>query len=34
VDRFLGQERRAVGEEIEGLTAYGPFRRGELQERD
>ena len=24
---FLDQERRAVGEEIEALTAYGPFRR-------
>jgi len=34
VDRFLKQERRAVGEQIEGLTAYGPFRRGEVQERD
>jgi hypothetical protein len=27
-------ERRAVDEEIEVLTAYGPFRRGEMQERD
>ena len=34
VNRFLKQERCAVGDEIEGLTAYGPFRRGELQERD
>ncbi|QYK42350.1 MAG: N-acetyltransferase [Paracoccaceae bacterium] len=28
VDRYLDHERRAVGEEIEVLTAYGPFRRG------
>lgn len=28
VARYLDQERRAVGEEIEVLTAYGPFRRG------
>ena len=34
VARYLDQERRAVSEEIEVLTAYGPFRRGELQERD
>lgn len=34
VDRYLQAERRAVGDEIEVLTAYGPFRRGELQERD
>jgi len=27
VDRYLEAERRAVGEEIEVLTAYGPFRR-------
>ena len=27
VDRYLQAERRAVGEEIEALTAYGPFRR-------
>ncbi len=27
VDRYLQAERRAVGEEIEVLTAYGPFRR-------
>jgi predicted N-acyltransferase len=32
VDRYLQAERRAVGEEIEVLTAYGPFRRGEPQE--
>jgi predicted N-acyltransferase len=25
---YLAQERRAVGEEIDVLTAYGPFRRG------
>jgi predicted N-acyltransferase len=34
VARYLDAERRSVGEEIAGLTAYGPFRRGELQERD
>ena len=27
VDRYLQAERRAVGEEIEVLTAYGPFRK-------
>ena len=32
VDRYLQAERRAVGEEIEVLTAYGPFRRGEPRE--
>lgn len=32
VDRYLQAERRAVGEEIEVLTAYGPFRRGEARE--
>ncbi len=34
VARYLDSERRAVGEEIEVMTSYGPFRRGELQERD
>jgi predicted N-acyltransferase len=29
VARYLEAERRAVGEEIEVLTAYGPFRRGD-----
>lgn len=29
VDRYLQAERRAVGEEIEVLTSYGPFRRCE-----
>jgi hypothetical protein len=29
VDRYLQAERRAVGQEIEVLTAYGPFRRAE-----
>ena len=29
---FLARERAAVDEEIEVLTAYGPFRRGPLQE--
>ncbi len=31
VDRYLQAERRAVGEEIEVLTAYGPFRRCEAE---
>ncbi|MBN8631450.1 MAG: N-acetyltransferase [Rhodobacterales bacterium] len=29
VDRYLQEERRAVGDEIEVLTAYGPFRKHE-----
>jgi len=29
VARYLEAERHAVGEEIEVLTAYGPFRRGD-----
>jgi predicted N-acyltransferase len=32
VSRYLDEERRAVGEEIEVLTAYGPFRRGDAPE--
>jgi uncharacterized protein len=32
VDRYLQAERRAVGEEIEVLTAYGPFRKVEVRE--
>jgi uncharacterized protein len=32
VERYLQAERRAVGQEIEVLTAYGPFRRGEARE--
>jgi hypothetical protein len=32
VDRYLQAERQAVGQEIEVLTAYGPFRRGEAQD--
>ncbi len=32
VDRYLQAERRAVGEEIEVLTTYGPFRKGEARE--
>jgi predicted N-acyltransferase len=32
VDRYLQAERRAVGEEIEVLTAYGPFRKHDGQE--
>jgi uncharacterized protein len=34
IARYLDGERQAVGEEIEVLTAYGPFRRGDLQERE
>ncbi len=32
VAQFLEHERRAVGDEIEFLTAYGPFRRTEAAE--
>ncbi len=32
VDRYLQAERRAVGEEIEVLTSYGPFRKVEDRE--
>jgi uncharacterized protein len=32
VDRYLQAERRAVGQEIEVLTAYGPFRKVEAQD--
>ncbi|MGL4238536.1 GNAT family N-acetyltransferase [Tabrizicola sp.] len=32
VARYLEAERRAVGEEIEVLTAYGPFRRAAARE--
>jgi hypothetical protein len=28
VARYLEGERQAVGEEIEVLTGFGPFRRG------
>ena len=34
VARYLEQERRAVDEEIEVLTAYGPFRKGHHEEKD
>ncbi len=34
VAQYLEAERAAVGEEIEVLTGYGPFRRGDLQERE
>ena len=34
VSRYLDQERRAVDEEIEVLTAYGPFRKIEQDEKD
>ncbi len=32
VARYLAEERRAVDEEIEVLTAYGPFRRVETED--
>ncbi len=32
VARYLDQERRAVGEEMEILTAYGPFRKVETED--
>jgi uncharacterized protein len=32
VDRYLQAERRAVGQEIEVLTSYGPFRKVDAQE--
>ena len=34
VDRYLQAERRAVDEEIEVLTSYGPFRRAETDDHD
>ena len=34
VARYLAAERAAVGEEIEVMTAYGPFRRGEAPEAE
>ncbi len=34
IARYLDQERRAVDDEIEVLTAYGPFRRDQHDERD
>ena len=34
VARYLDQERRAVDEEIEVLTAYGPFRKTQTEEKD
>jgi predicted N-acyltransferase len=34
VARYLAAERAAVGEEIEVLTAYGPFRRADAQEQE
>ncbi len=33
VAQFLSKERRAVDHEIEVLTSYGPFRRGEVPEQ-
>ena len=34
VERYLEAERRAVDEEIEVLTRYGPFRRPQVEETD
>ena len=34
VESYLRAERAAVDEEIEVLTAYGPFRRGPVAERE
>ena len=34
VARYLDSERRAIGDEIEVLTAYGPFRKHPPEERD
>ncbi|MFC2969902.1 GNAT family N-acetyltransferase [Acidimangrovimonas pyrenivorans] len=34
IARFVEAEARAVGEEIEVLTAYGPFRRDDRQEQE
>ncbi len=34
VAKFLAAERRAIDHEIEVLTSYGPFRRGEVPEQD
>ncbi|HVL22168.1 MAG TPA: GNAT family N-acetyltransferase [Amaricoccus sp.] len=34
IAQYLGAESAAVGEEIEVLTAYGPFRRGAVAETD
>ena len=34
VEQFLTQERRAVEEDIEVLTAYGPFRKEQREEQD
>jgi predicted N-acyltransferase len=34
VEQFLDQERRAVEEDIEVLTAYGPFRKEHREEQD
>ena len=34
IARYLDQERRAVDDEIEVMTTYGPFRKGQHEERD
>lgn len=34
VAKFLTAERRAIDHEIEVLTSYGPFRRGDVPEQD
>ena len=34
IARYLDQERRAMGEEIDTLTTYGPFRKDHIEEKD
>jgi len=34
VEEFLEAEREAVGREIEVLTSYGPFRSGQVEDRE
>ncbi|OWU86802.1 hypothetical protein ATO6_05875 [Oceanicola sp. 22II-s10i] len=34
IERFLQEERRAIEQDIEVLTAYGPFRRDQREEQD
>ena len=34
VDRYLEAERRAVAQDIEVLTAYGPFRKSHVEEQE
>ena len=34
IEQFLRQERRAIEEDIEVMTAYGPFKRDQREEQD